>query len=256
MKTLTNSTRLAAEQMWLPVVLVVIWFMASKNSKNMYFPSLESIWRVFIGELDSGRFQTNLWSSLVNLALGLACGIAVGVVVGLAVGQSRTAREILDPYLQFARAIPQVALVPVIIGALGIAAGPKIWAIAFATIWPVLLNTIDGVRAIDPGIRDMSHAYRIPHWLNLRKVVLPAAMPQIAAGVRVSLSIAVVIVVVSEIYGSTIGLGYFINQSGSTFNVAATWAGTIAIGVLGYVLNVLFMVTEKFTLKWYFESAI
>ena len=255
MRSWPHRAKGVAVQLWLPLTLLGAWYFASRHSQNVYFPPLEAIWKAFVVELESGRFLANLRVSMSNLALGLAAGVLAGVVFGLLIGQSRRAREVLNPYLQFARAVPQVALLPVIIGALGIASGPKIWAIAFATIWPVLLNTIDGVRAIDPAVRDMVRAYRIPHRLNLSKVVLPASMPQIAAGIRVSLSIAVVLVVVSEIYGSAEGLGYFINQSGSTFNVPATWAGTLSIGVLGYVLNGVFVVIEKSTLKWYFESA-
>jgi ABC-type nitrate/sulfonate/bicarbonate transport system permease component len=89
----------------------------------------------------------------------------------------------------------------------------------------------------------------------MRRVILPAALPQIFAGLRVALSVAVVLMVVSEIYGSAIGLGNFILQSGSAFHVADTWAGTVYIGLLGYLLSVLVVFLEHASLGWYFERA-
>jgi sulfonate transport system permease protein len=101
----------------------------------------------------------------------------------------------------------------------------------------------------------MARAYRIPRMLRLRKVVLPAALPQIVAGVRVALAVGVVVMVVSEIFSSTKGLGHSINTAGSVFDVASAWAGTLLVGVLGYLLSVLFVLLEKVILRWYFESA-
>lgn len=243
------------EQLWLPIGLVVLWFLVSAQSTNPYFPPLSEIIGAFWRRVETGRFFTDFQASLVNLAAGLGLGILIGAVAGILIGRSVRLRVVLSPFLEFCRAVPQVALVPVVIGALGITAGPKIWTIALATLWPVLLNTMDGVRAIDPAVRDMVRAFRIPERVALARVVLPASLPQMAAGIRISLSIGVVIVVVSEIYGAAIGLGYYINQSGSTFDVPSTWAGTLVIGVLGYLLNVVFVIVEKSTLRWYFESA-
>jgi len=243
------------EQAWLPLVLLVLWYFASAASTNPFLPPLSSIWESFVTELQSGRLAVNFGASLNIIVLGLLGGVVVGVVVGVAIGQSRALRAVLNPYLQFARSIPQVALVPIIIGAFGITAVPKIWAIAFACVWPVLLNTVDGIRAIDPGVRDLVQSYRITSSKELFKVVLPAAMPQIMAGVRISLGVAVVIMVVAEIYGSTEGLGYFINYTKGLFQPKATWMGTLLVGLLGYALSAIFLVIEKRALHWYHASA-
>lgn len=243
------------EQAWLPILLVAIWYFASANSTNAFFPPLSAIWDAFVIEWMTGSLVANIVASLRNIFLGLIAGALIGVVVGTAVGQSRTLRVVLNPYLQFLRAVPQVALVPIIIGAFGITAVPKIWAIGFACIWPVLLNTVDGIRAIDPGVRDMTRAYRINPGRNLFKVVLPAALPQIMAGIRVSLSVAVVVMVVSEIYGATEGLGYYINYTKGLFQPRSTWMATLVVGVIGYLLSALFLVIERYALRWYHESA-
>jgi ABC-type nitrate/sulfonate/bicarbonate transport system permease component len=146
-----------------------------------------------------------------------------------------------------------VAFVPVIILTLGIGAAPKIFLIFLGSLWPILLNTISGVEGINPAILETARSYRIPWRLRLRRVILPGATPQIVAGVRVALSVAVVLMVVSEIYGSPVGLGNFILQSGSSFQVTDTWGGTILIGLLGYALSVLLLAVEHLLLGWYYQ---
>ena len=251
-----------AEQAWLPIVLVIVWWFASDwwwstttDSKKAFLPPLSRIWDAFIEEAQSGDLGVNFVASMRNIALGLLVGVVVGIAIGTVVGRSRAARAILNPYLQFARSVPQVALVPIIIGAFGITWVPKIWAIAIACIWPILLNTVDGIRAIDPAVRDMTKAYRLTSGHELFRVVLPAALPQIMAGIRVSLGVAVVVMVVSEIYGSTEGLGYFINYEKGLYRGPETWMATILVGLIGYGLSLAFLVVEKFTLRWYHESA-
>lgn len=253
----TTGRRLGrvAEQLWLPVVLTAIWWFLSAGSTSLYFPPLSRIWDALVTGFTSGTMLSDLLFSLTNIVAGLAIGTVVAIAVGLVVGQVEMARQVLDPLLQFARSVPQSALIPIVIGALGIGQAPKIYMIAFACSWPVLLNTIDGVRSISPEVWAMSRAYRIPPVLRLRKVVLPAALPQIVAGVRVSLAVGVVVMVVSEIFSSMEGLGHSIHLAGSVFDVPSAWAGTLLVGVLGYVLSMLFVLFERVLLRWYFESA-
>lgn len=252
-----RETRVVAvlQQLWLPLLLVAIWYVASLGSTNFYYPPLQTIAARLGDLLTTAGFWGDIVASLRNLAAGLALGVLAGIVFGVLIGSLRFVRAVLDPYLQFARSIPQVALVPIIIGILGIQAAPKIYVIAVACVWPVLLNTIDGIRGIDPSVRDMARAYRIPRRQLVFRVMLPATLPQIAAGIRVSLSIGVVIMVVSEAFGATEGIGYFINRSGASFDVAGTWAGTLVVGTLGYLLSTLFLVVERFALRWYHASA-
>ena len=250
------------EQAWLPVVLVLVWWFASDwwwstttDSKKAFLPPLSKIWDAFIKEAESGDLTVNTAASMRNIALGLLIAIVVGVAIGTLIGRSRPIRMILNPYLQFARSVPQVALIPIIIGALGITWLPKIWAIAIACVWPILLNAVDGIRAIDPGVKDMTKAYQLSARHELFRVTLPAALPQIMAGIRISLGVAVVVMVVSEIYGSTEGLGYFINYEKGLYRGPETWMATLLVGLIGYLLSIVFLVVEKFTLRWYHESA-
>lgn len=250
MKTLTNILW----WLWLPVVLIVIWWFASARSTNLFVPSLESIVQAIVRDFGNGLLVTAMAASLMNLALGMLIAIVVGVVLGLIIGEATRLRLILDPFIHFFRSVPQSALVPLIIGAFGIGATPKIYAVAFACVWPILLNTIDGTLGVEVGVRRVSRVFGIPRMLYYRRVVLPGAMPQIVAGVRVALPIGIVVMVVSELFASNRGLGFYILNSSSTFKIPETWGGALLVGVIGYILVLLFAWAERHLLSWYFRS--
>jgi ABC-type nitrate/sulfonate/bicarbonate transport system permease component len=243
----------ALTQLWLPVLVLVVLLVATAGSTSFYFPPatevLATLWRQLLHEGLAG----DLLFSLRNIVLGLAAATVAGVAGGLLVGEVPLLRRATGPLLDLARATPTVAFVPVVVLTLGIGSGPKIFLIALGSLWPVLLNTVSGVRGISPAVRETARCYRVPLRLRLLKVVLPGALPQILAGVRVALSVAVVLMVVSEIYGSPVGLGHFILQSGSDFAVPETWAGTVLIGMLGHGLSVLLLVAEHLLLGWYHQ---
>lgn len=242
------------DRSWIIAVLLVLWWFASERSTNFFIPSLREILAVLWRDLGNGVLLDGARYSLTNLAGGLLLAIAAGVVLGLVIGEMPRVRRVVDPVLHFFRSIPQAALVPLIIGAFGIGQGPKIYTIAFACLWPVLLNTIDGVLGVEPTIRKFSRVYRIPRALHFRKVVLPAALPQIVAGVRVALPIGITVMVVSELFAATQGLGFYILNSSATFKIAETWAGALFVGIVGYLLSLLFIVCERRILRWYFKS--
>jgi sulfonate transport system permease protein len=245
----------ALVQLWLPVGIVVALWLLTANSTNFYFPPLHDMVGHMWTGLTTGSLRSDLWFSVKNIFAGLALAILVGVVVGLIIGENDGLRRATAPLLDFARATPTIAFVPVIILTFGIGAGPKVFLIFLGCVWPILLNTISGVAGINPAINETARSYRIPWRLRLFKVTLPGAMPQVFAGVRVALQVAIVLMVVSEIYGSPIGLGNFILQSGSSFRVADTWGGTILIGILGYVLSVGLLLVEHALLGWHFRRA-
>ncbi|MCX6497237.1 MAG: ABC transporter permease [Arthrobacter sp.] len=242
------------QRTWLIVVVFAVWWIATADSTNVFIPSLESILTSLFRDLSNGVIASGAAYSLGNLAAGLLIAVAVGIVGGLILGETKRLREIVDPVIHFFRSVPQAALVPLIIGAFGIGQGPKIYTIAFACMWPVLLNTIDGVLGVEPTIRKFSKVYRIPRGLHFRKVVLPAALPQIVAGVRVALPIGITVMVVSELFAANKGLGFYILNSSATFMVPETWAGALLVGVIGYILSLLFIVLERRILGWYFKS--
>lgn len=242
------------ERLWLPIVLIAVWWIGSANSTNPYVPSLEKISTTLWRDIVEGGILNGAMFSLTNLAVGLGAAIVVGVGVGLLLGESKWLFDTVSPLIHFIRSVPQAALVPLIIGAFGIGAGPKMWAIGFACVWPILLNTIDGVRGIEPTIRRFGKVYRITPWRYFRRVVLPGALPQIFAGIRVALPIGITVMVVSELYAANRGVGFYILNSSSTFQMAQTWAGAVLVGIVGYAIILIFSRIERIPLRWYFKS--
>lgn len=241
--------------LWIPAVLVLVWFVASASSTSPYFPPLTRILAALVDGFAKGSLVADLAYSLTNILVGLVLGSVIAILLGIPIGLNETFRRVVDPFLQFARALPQTALIPIVIGALGVGQEPKIFLTAFACLWPVLLNTVDGVRSVPPETHDVLRAYRIPRLLGIRRSILPAALPQIMAGIRVALAVAVAIMVLSELFSSAAGVGRFIYIAGTTFRLPDVWAGTIVAGLIGYVLSVLFILIERLVLRWYFASA-
>jgi ABC-type nitrate/sulfonate/bicarbonate transport system permease component len=156
------------------------------------------------------------------------------------------------PHIEYWRAMPPPALLPISIVLLrDIGDKQKISFIAFFCLFPVLLNTIDGVRAIEPTLIDTARSYGVPRHERIRRLVLPAALPQIVAGMRTSLSLAVIVMVLAEYFSSTNGVGYVLLNSKNTFELAPMWATIVLIGLLGYLLNLLFLRAERRALAWH-----
>jgi ABC-type nitrate/sulfonate/bicarbonate transport system permease component len=243
------------EAWWLPAALVAAWWFATAGSTNFYFPPLQRILEVLWRDLSSGLLVGYLGVSLANMAAGLAIAISLGIGLGLVIGEYSAVRRAATPTMNFLRAIPPAAIVPIVIISMGIGPAPKVFIIALTCFWPVLLNTIDGVRGIQPQLLDTARAFRTPRRLYFSNVLLMAALPQIMAGVRVAVAVSLVLMVISEFFGASAGLGYYINDTKQRFAMAETWAGTLLVGILGYVLSAAFLRTERWLLGWYFRDA-
>lgn len=239
---------------WLAVLLLALWWFASSGSASFYFPPLQDILLALWRDLFWGPLGPYLLISLGNLAVGLAIAIVIGVAFGLAIGRAEKFRAIVSPTLNFLRAVPPASIVPIIIIALGVGSAPKIFVIALGCFWPILLNTIDGVRGTAPALIETARAYRIPASLAIFRVALPAALPQIMAGIRVALAVGLVLMVISEFFGADAGVGFYIIDASTRFAIRETWAGTLLVGIMGYVLSFGFLLIERRLLRWYFQD--
>jgi ABC-type nitrate/sulfonate/bicarbonate transport system permease component len=234
-----------------PLVLLVLWGVWSSGSDTYYFPPLTDILSTFADTWLFERVGSDVVPSLERLGAGYGIACVTGVIVGMALGLSPTLRRAADPIVQFLRAIPPPALLPFGILVLGVGASMKIFIIAFVCVWPVLLNAIDGVAGVEPTLRETSRVYRIGRRDTLLRIMLPAAAPQIFAGMRTSLSLAIILMVISEMVASTNGIGYFVLQSQRSFAIEEMWSGIILLGILGYVLNAAFVLVERRVLRWH-----
>jgi ABC-type nitrate/sulfonate/bicarbonate transport system permease component len=222
------------------------------HAHSTKFPRLSTILVTFRDMWLFSQFGTHVLPSLERIGMGFAIAVIAGVALGIPLGLSRSGRLWAMPHIEFWRAMPPPALLPISIVLLhSIGNIQKVSFIAFFCLFPVLLNTIDGVRGIDPTLIDTARSYNVPRLERVRRLVLPAAAPQIAAGMRTSLSLAVIVMVLSEYFSSTSGVGYVLLISKNTFQLAPMWAAIVLIGVLGYLLNVLFLIAERRLLAWH-----
>jgi ABC-type nitrate/sulfonate/bicarbonate transport system permease component len=235
----------------LPVVLIATWWFASANSTSFFWPPLSQIVGVFPETWFEGRLLSDVLPSLTRLLLGFSVALLVGIGVGLAVGSSRVLRETAEPVLEFLRAIPPPVLVPVIMLFAGIGDGMKISVIAFGCIWPILLNTVEGVRGVDEVLIDTARSYGLGTSTRLRSVVLRAASPQIMAGARQALSVGIILMVISEMFAASNGLGFTTVQFQRSFAIPEMWTGIILLGLIGVALATGFRIVEQRVLSWY-----
>ncbi|MFE6282006.1 ABC transporter permease [Streptomyces sp. NPDC057877] len=235
----------------LPAVLVAVWWVASAGSTQVYWPPLETILRAFPEVWTGQRLRADVLPSVLRLMGGYALAAVVGVGLGTVIGSYPWVRAVCEPVLEFLRAVPPPVLVPVIMLFAGIGDTMKVTVIATGCVWPVLLNTVEGVRAVDSVLTETARSYGVTGAARLRHVVLRAASPQIFAGLRQALSIGIILMVISELFAPSNGLGFAIVQFQRGFALPDMWTGILLLGLLGFVLSVVFQLVERRVLGWY-----
>jgi ABC-type nitrate/sulfonate/bicarbonate transport system permease component len=257
---LASRARSAAVRYGLGLCLIVLWQVLTMRAASIFFPTPFDIFtrsaELWLSGPPSRLFLSDtvfrdILPSVLRLLSGWCAAVLVGVPLGILIGRSRYSSDILDPPLQFLRAIPGPALIPVFIILLGTESTMRIVLIAFGSVWPILLNTIEGIRTVDPVQLDTARVFGLPRPARLWRIILPAAMPKIFAGMRVSLALAVILMVVSELVASTSGIGYRIQNAQIMFLLTDMWCGIVLLALLGYTLNWLFIKLEDRALNWH-----
>lgn len=240
----------------LPAVLVALWWALTANSTSFFSPPLSTIvgtfhetW--FSSPLSESRLVQDVVPSLLRLLGGYLAALVVGVSLGVAIGLSRSLRAYCEPVLEFFRAIPPPVMVPILMLFLGIGSSMKVFVIATGCLWPILLNTVEGVRGIDPVLRDTALSYRFGRAGTIRHLVLRAASPQIVTGARQGLSIGIILMVISEMFAANNGLGFSVVQFQRSFAIPEMWSGVIVLGVVGVLLSFVFQAVTATVLRWY-----
>jgi ABC-type nitrate/sulfonate/bicarbonate transport system permease component len=240
----------------LPVLILVAWNAAAKKpdvaiGAEKFYPDPLTVGRAFVDNWIGPAFTEEVLPSLYRLGIGIIVSIVVGIAAGTVIGLLPWLRDLSEPVLEFFRAVPPPALIPIGRLLLGITDAMKIAVIVSGAVWPILLNTIDGVRATDSVMTETAHAFRITWWQRLWFLVLPAASPRIMAGVRQGLSVALILMVISEMFASSSGLGYRIVYFQRNFLIAESWSGIVLLGLTGVLLAVVFGFVERRVLSWY-----
>jgi ABC-type nitrate/sulfonate/bicarbonate transport system permease component len=232
-------------------LLLVTWELVARAKASIYVPPVSTIVVTFVHEWFSAQFREQAIPSLYRMAAGYAAASVLGVTVGVLIGAYKPLFRLLDPFLQFLRAIPPSAIIPVGILLIGIDDRMKIVVICFGAVWPILINAADGARNVPRERLDTARIFGVSRFDELVSVTFPSAMPGVFAGLRTGLSIAFIMIVVSEMIGSTNGLGYYILQSQRTFAIPEMYGGIVLLAILGYLLNAGFLAVEHKVLAWH-----
>jgi ABC-type nitrate/sulfonate/bicarbonate transport system permease component len=238
------------------LLLLVLWqFSAVYVMDTPTWPPVTRIFAAWYENIADGTLIMHLLATLWRQMLGYSLAVTLGITLGLAMGYYRILNNLFEPLVEVFRPIPGPAYLPVLVLFVGIGSEMKVVLVMIASLFPILLNTYGGVRAIDPVQLDTARTLGLTTAQTMREVVLPAASPQILTGMRISLAISLILAILSEMIVSTDGLGYFTLLAERTFKVPDMYAGIFTLAMFGYVLNRLFLMGEAKLIRWHQESS-
>lgn len=253
MSAFTRLARSLGSARWLsPLLLLAVLEAGSRTGlipeRTLAAPSqvLATLWSMTV----SGELTDNLFVSFLRIIAGLAIGVSTGIVLALVAGLSRQGEVAVDPLMQIKRTIPTLALTPLFIVWFGIGETPKIALIAFASIFPVYLNLYGGIRGIDVRLLEGARSLGLSRAAQVWHVILPGALPSLLVGLRYSLSVAVLVLVVAEQINATAGLGYLINNARDFMRTDIILVCLMVYAVLGLAADGLVRAIESRALVW------
>ncbi|MFJ1299002.1 aliphatic sulfonate ABC transporter permease SsuC [Pseudomonadota bacterium AL_CKDN230030165-1A_HGKHYDSX7] len=238
---------------WLvPLGIVVVWEVAARlgwlSSRILPAPGavLEAAWTL----ARSGELWEHVRVSAARALAGLAVGAGAGLALGLLNGLSRTAETLLDTTLQMLRNIPVLALIPLVILWFGIDESAKLVLLALGVFFPMYLNTLHGLRAVDPALIEMGRSYGLHRWALFRQVILPGALPSILVGLRFSLGLVWVILIVTETISARSGIGYMTMNAREFLQTDIVLLGIVLYALLGKGADLVARGLERRLLRW------
>lgn len=249
----------------------VLWLAGAVAQRTVAIAALAAIWEIFprLGIVDavflpplsevliawwqlaaSGELLQHVEASLVRSMSGFGLAIVAAVPLGLVIGWYKPVATVLNPLLELFRNTAALALLPVFVLILGLGETSKIAIIFYACAWPILLNTVSGVRTVDPLLIKSARSLGLGPLKLFQKVVLPAAVPTIFTGIRLAGAFSILILIAAEMVGAKAGLGYLINYAQYNFAVPDMYAGIITISAIGLVINQLLLAVERRFSTW------
>jgi ABC-type nitrate/sulfonate/bicarbonate transport system permease component len=235
----------------LATVLAVWEFVARYRLVNpVLMPAPSMIADTLGGLLVSGEFLGPLLHTIAVFAAGYAIGCLLGIGIGLWMGCSRAAYGLLEPLVELLRPIPKSALVPALFLFLGIGKVTMVTVVAFGSVFPVLINTLQGVRDIDPVLLDTARTFQCTRRRTVLSVILPAALPSVLTGMKVSLGLGVALAVLAEMLAGENGLGFVILDTQRAFQIREMYAWVVILAVFGVGLSLLFDKIEQHAAPW------
>jgi sulfonate transport system permease protein len=237
----------------LPVAVLATWEIASRSGwlSIRVLPEPWAVLSAFWSLLRSGELWQHVVVSSGRALAGLAVGGGLGLLLGLLTGTFRSAETLLDSTLQMVRNIPALALIPLVILWFGIDETAKLFLVSEGVFFPVYLNTFHGIRSVDPGLIEMARSYGLSGWPLYRHVILPGALPSILVGLRFSLGLMWVILIVAETISAQSGIGYLTMNAREFLQTDVVLVGILLYALLGKLADVLAKGLERWWLRWH-----
>lgn len=236
----------------LPIGLLVIWELAGRQSylNPLLLPMPSDIFREFIYLLQHGSLLGHLQVSTGRALIGFLIGGGLGLLAGILVGFSYLSEKLLDPSIQMLRMLPHLAIAPLFILWFGFGETSKLVLIAKGSFFPLYVNTFLGIRSMDLKLFEVANVLQFNKWNLVTKLIIPSALPHIFLGIRLSLGVAWLGLVVAEMLGSTTGIGFLINDARAMAMIPTMFVGIIIFAVLGKLSDSLVLFIERKCLRW------
>jgi sulfonate transport system permease protein len=233
-------------------MLVAAWQLAATYGgiPPVFLPGPDRSWNALVQGFSTGNLTVLTLATVERMIYGWALASLFGIVLGAIIGSSRIAREYVAPMLEMVRPVPVSAFMPVVIAFMGLTGKMVMLVIAIGAVWPVLLATVHGVSSVEPRLVEVSRSLRLGRLETLWKIALPNSQPDILAGMRIGLTVALILTVIGEMLTSEAGLGYHILVAARSFRSADLFAGVILLGLIGLVSNVALQEIERYMLRW------
>jgi sulfonate transport system permease protein len=216
----------------------------------VFLPGPDRAWSALLRGFSGGDLMEKLNGTLWHMALGWLLASLAGIIVGALIGSSRPMRAYLAPTLEFLRPLPVSAIIPVAIALFGLTQSMALFVIAFGAIWPTLLATVHGFAAVEPRLYEVARVLHLSRLAVIFKIALPSASPDILSGMRLSLTVALILSVVCEMLAGLDGLGHWVLLSARSFRSADLFAGVILLGAIGYATALMMSAVERRLLVW------
>jgi ABC-type nitrate/sulfonate/bicarbonate transport system permease component len=232
------------------LVMVIAKISEMRLVSPVFLPSPQRIWVALTKGLTTGNLAAMFLATIRHMVVGLTLAACLGIGLGAMIGTSAGARAYLMPTLEFLRPFPSSAIIPVTIAFFGLTETMMLAVIAFGCLWPILLGTIHGFVTVEPRLNDVSSALGLSRRSAMIKITLPHAMPDILGGMRIALTMALILATVGEMLTGRNGLGQAILLASRSFQTADLYAGIILLGVIGFASMLIFDQIERRLLRW------
>jgi sulfonate transport system permease protein len=236
-----------------PVVLLVVWQAAAQLGwlSTRILPAPLDVVKAAITLALSGELWSHVWTSTWRALAGFVIGGGLGLGLGLLTGSFTKAETLLDSTIQMVRNIPPLALIPLVILWFGIEEKAKLFLVSLGVFFPLYINTYHGIRSVDKGLIEMGRSYGLSGWQLYREVILPGALPSILVGVRYSLGLMWVILIVAETIAADAGIGYMTMNAREFLQTDVVLLGILLYALLGKLADVLAKGLERYWLRWH-----